>query len=55
MEKTAVGLLENPGSADELVRDLENGGYPVDGSREQFIRRPDGLSVKADAIAPEKK
>ena len=51
MAKTAVGLFENPGSADQLVRDLEDSGYPVDGSREQFIRRPDGLSIKADAIA----
>jgi hypothetical protein len=33
----AAGLSENPASTDELVRDLEDSGYPVDGSREQFI------------------
>jgi len=38
-----LGLFENPDSNDELVRDLEDSGYPVDGSREQFIRQPDGL------------
>ena len=38
MAKTAAGLSENPGSTDDLVRDLEDSGYPVDGSREQFIR-----------------
>jgi hypothetical protein len=39
--KTAAGLSENPGPTDDLVRDLEDSGYPVDGSREQFIREPD--------------
>lgn len=43
--ETAVGPFENRGSTDELARDLEDSGYPVDGSREEFIRRPDGLSV----------
>ena len=27
-----LGLFQNPGSNDELVRDLEDSGYPVDGS-----------------------
>ena len=41
----AVGPFESRGSADELARDIEDSGYPVDGSREEFIRRPDGLPV----------
>jgi len=41
MARTASGVFENPGSTDDLVRDLEDSGYPVDGSREQFIRQPD--------------
>jgi len=45
MAKTATGLSENPGSTDDLVRDLEDSGYPVDGAREQLIRQPDGLSA----------
>jgi hypothetical protein len=48
--KTAVGPFENRGSTDELVRDLEDSGYPVDGSREEFIRRPDGLSVATGGL-----
>ena len=28
MAKTAVGLFENPGSVDEVVRDLEASGFP---------------------------
>jgi hypothetical protein len=28
MSKTAVGLFENPGVADEVVHDLEAGGFP---------------------------
>ena len=44
MAKPAVDLSENPGSTDELVRDLEDSGYPVDGSRERSIRQADGLS-----------
>ena len=28
MAKTAVGLFENPGSVDEVVRDLEATGFP---------------------------
>ena len=44
MAKPAVDLSENPGSTDELVRDLEDSGYPVDDSREQSMRQPDDLS-----------
>ncbi len=50
MAKTAVDLSENPGSADELVRDLEDSGYPVGGSREQFIRQPDGLAAATSEL-----
>lgn len=46
MARIAASLLENPGSSDDLVRDLEDSGYPVDGSREQLIRQPDGLFVE---------
>jgi hypothetical protein len=28
MSKTAVGLFENPGLADQVVHDLEGGGFP---------------------------
>ena len=45
-----LGLFENPGSNDELVRDLEDSGYPVDGSREQFIRQPDGPAVPTSEL-----
>ena len=47
MAKTAADLSENPGLTEELVRDIEDSGYPVDGSREQFIRQPDGLAAAA--------
>jgi hypothetical protein len=46
MTKTATGPSENPDSTDELVRDLEESGYPVDGATEQFVPQPDGLSVE---------
>lgn len=51
MAKPVVDLSENPASTDELVRDLEDSGYPVDGSREQFIRQPDGLSAATGGLA----
>ena len=51
MARTTDGLFENPHSVDEVVRDLEDSGYPVDGAREQFIRQPDDLSVATDRIA----
>jgi len=52
MARTADGLFENPGPVDEVVRDLEDSGYPVDGSTEEMIRQPDDLSVAAEV--PEK-
>src|ERR1035438_9723113 len=48
MTKTTTGPSENPDSTDELVRDLEESGYPVDGATEQFVPQPDGLSVETD-------
>jgi hypothetical protein len=52
MTETAVSLSENPGSTDELVRDLEESGYPVDGSTEQFVPQPASLSVERPGFAP---
>jgi hypothetical protein len=49
MTKTAAGFSENPDSTDELVRDLEESGYPVDGATEQSLPQPDGLSVETGA------
>ena len=49
MTKTATGLSENTDSTDELARDLEESGYPVDGATEQFVPQPGGLSVETDA------
>jgi len=48
MTKTAAGFSKNPDSTDDLVRDLEESGYPVDGSTEQFVPQPDDLAVKSD-------
>lgn len=48
MTNTAAGFSENPDSTDDLVRDLEESGYPVDGSTEQFVPRPDSLTVESD-------
>ena len=48
MTKTAAGLSENPDSTADLVRDLEESGYPVDGAKEQFIQLSDDLAVKSD-------
>ena len=50
MARTATDLSENPGSADELVRDLEDSGYPVDGSREHFILQSDGLAAATNEV-----
>jgi hypothetical protein len=50
MARTADGLFENQGSADEVVRDLEDSGYPVDGSTGELIRQPDDLFVATDRI-----
>ena len=48
MTKTAADLSENPDSTADLVRDLEESGYPVDGAKEQFIPLPNDLAVKSD-------
>ncbi len=48
MTKTATGPSKNTDSTDELVRDLEESGYPVDGATEQLVPQPDGLSVETD-------
>lgn len=48
MTKTAAGLSENPDSTDELVRDLEESGYPVDGATELFVPQPDGLALESE-------
>jgi hypothetical protein len=48
----AAGLSENPASTDELVRDLEDSGYPVDGSREQFYRQSDGHRRRQADLRP---
>lgn len=48
MTKSAAGSSENPDSTDELVRDLEESGYPVDGATEQYVQQPDGLTVALD-------
>jgi hypothetical protein len=48
MTRTRTGPSEDPDSTGELVRDLEESGYPVDGSTGQFVPRPGGLSVESD-------
>ena len=50
MAKMAVDLFVDPISVEELVRDLEDSGYPVDFSREQVPPESDGLSVPAYAL-----
>ncbi len=52
MTKTAAESSNNPDSTDELVRDLEETGYPVDGSTEQFVSQPDSLSVERPGLPP---
>jgi hypothetical protein len=52
MTKTAAGLSENPDSTEELVRDLEESGYPVDGATEQFVPQPDGLAAEKPGFPP---
>jgi hypothetical protein len=48
MARTAVGTLENPSAVDEIIRNLEDSGYPVDGSTGEFIRQPDDPFVATD-------
>jgi hypothetical protein len=52
MTKMAAGLSENPDSSDELVRDFEESGYPVDGSTEQFVPQAAGLPVDRPGFLP---
>ena len=51
MTKTVALLSQNSESTDELVRDIEESGYPVDGATEQFVPQPDGLSVEGPGFA----
>jgi hypothetical protein len=48
MTKPAAGSSENPESTDDLVRDLEESGYPVDGATELFVPQPDGLALGSE-------
>lgn len=48
MTKKAVGFSENPESTDDLVRGLEESGYPVDGATEPFVPQPGGLALKSE-------
>jgi hypothetical protein len=48
MTKKAAGFSENPDSTDNLVRDLEESGYPVDGAKEQFVPQPESLTAESD-------
>jgi hypothetical protein len=48
MTKTAAGFSENPDSTDNLVRNLEESGYPVDGAKEQFVPQRDSLTAESD-------
>jgi hypothetical protein len=52
LTETAAESSKNPDSTDELVRDLEESGYPVDGSTEQFVPQPDRLSVERPGLPP---
>jgi hypothetical protein len=48
MKTAAASFSENPDSTDDLVRDLEDSGYPVDGATEQFVPQPDGLALESE-------
>jgi hypothetical protein len=48
MTRTQTLPSRDPDSTDELVRDLEESGYPVDGSIGQFVPRPGGLTLESD-------
>ncbi len=48
MTKLAADFSENTDSTDNLVRDLEESGYPVDGAKEQFAPQPDSLTAESD-------
>ena len=48
MTRTEAGFCENLDSTNNLVRDLEESGYPVDGAMEQFALHPDSLAAESD-------
>ncbi len=52
MTKTAAESSRDPDSTDELVHDLEESGYPVDGLTERFVPQPDSLSVERPGLPP---
>ncbi len=45
MTTTATSFSENRDSTGDLVRDLEDSGYPVDGATGQFVPQLDGLAL----------
>ena len=48
MTRTEAGFCENLDSTNNLVRDLEESGYPVDGAKEQFVPQPESLTAESD-------
>ena len=48
MTRTEAGFCENLDSTNNLVRDLEESGYPVYGAKEQFVPQPDSLTAESD-------
>ena len=52
MTRTEAGFCENLDSTNNLVRDLEESGYPVDGSTEQFVPQAAGLPVDRPGFLP---
>ena len=50
MSKTAVGLFENPGLADQVVRDLEASGFPRNGVR--ILSEPRDMPVTGVMSTP---
>jgi hypothetical protein len=50
MSKTAVGLFENPGLADQVVRDLEASGFPRNDVR--VLSEPRDMAVTGVMSTP---
>jgi hypothetical protein len=50
MSKTAVGLFENPGVADEVVHDLHASGFP--GTEIRILREPLDMAVAGVTSIP---
>jgi hypothetical protein len=48
MKKTATGAAEDSEATDDLVRELEESGYPVDGATEQFVPQPEGVAAEPE-------